>query len=202
MLVTLTEFKSSVYWEPKRSWTDTQVQQALDFAIDRFYRFTKRSESGYWLEPVETTLTLHGTGLAVLRCPYPMLSLSSVTVDDVDVTTDVTFRPGGHYIWRKTEGNTFGAKPTATVPLVPLNVVVVGTCGDPLTQLAIPWDVKDCVMRMVWHHLRKERLAKARTDERIGPSKAPVIGLTNDPSVLETLMRWSKADLTKTFDFR
>lgn len=192
-LVTLDEFKSSAYWESSRNWSDAQAQQALNVAEARFYRLTLRDRYGYWLEPVEKSLKLHGTGLAVQRCPYPVLGLSAISVNDTDVLDNVDYK--GHYIFAK-DGQAIFKKGT-------LNVVLTGTFGDPdYAGQDIPWDVKDAVMRMAWHHLRRERLTNERVASVRGPGAPPPYNNSTDPQVKEVIQAWTKRDLTRVFDFR
>lgn len=207
MLVTATEFKDSIYWDDNRNWTDGQVDQALAFAEDRFYQRTRRRKYGYWLEPVTDTVTLHGTGLPVIRCYYPILSLTSVLCDGEDITDDVSI-DHGHFMYRTTAGKAFGTLPADILHTLYANVIVTGQFGDPeiikgdpLTA-DIPWDVKVCVMRMASFQLLRERQALDRTRDRSGQVHTRYIDIANDPIVNDTIMNWTVHDISGITDFR
>ena len=192
-LVTLDEFKSSTYWETSRNWEDGQAQQALNVSEGKFYRLTFRDRYGYWLEPVGRTLKLHGTGLAVQRTPYPVLGLTSISIGDIDVSDNVDFK--GHYI--------FSVDGLAIFTKGHLNVVIEGSFGDPdYAGQDIPWDVKDAIMRMAWHYLRKERITNERVASVRGPGTVPPFNSSTDPQIREAIQAWTKRDLTRVFDFR
>ena len=142
-LVSLAEFRSTRYSNP--NWTDDEVQAALDYAEQRFYRLTNRDVVGYWFVARDVELSLDGTGMDYLRVPYPLLDLASVQLLDssgagTDITSYVRWR--GHYIWYD-----------PGFPAGFANVVVQATCGDPRYAVAgqtdtVPPDVKDAVCRL------------------------------------------------------
>jgi len=198
MLVSVSEFKASVYWDDKRAseWTDSKVEQALGFAEGRFLRLTQRARLGYWIAPVGKTLKLHGTGLAEQRCRYPVLGLTSVTSDGEDITADVEFL--GHYLFR-TSGAAFSEKM--------LGVIVTGQFGDPHIERnqdlspVIPGDLSDCLMRMAWHQLRRERIVVERAATR-GAGPPPPINAVTDPLIQQTIESWTVRDASRSLDFR
>jgi len=212
-LVELEEFKASIYWDSKRTVTDAQAQQALDFGEDRFLKRTFRKRLGYWFDPVETTLTLHGTGLPMLRCIYPILRLDSVIVDGVDITDGVTFN--GHFMYRSAQ-LTFGGVPNTDGYVTYGNVVIEGAFGDPSLERGeslptpdeddltpvVPWDVKDCVMRMAWHQLRRERQVAEMIDDRRGAAQTQVADLAGDRQVNDTIAAWTVKEYSSAFDIR
>jgi len=207
MLVTVAEFKDSIYWDSNRNWTDGQVTQALSYAEDRFYQRTRRKKYGYWLEPVTDQVTLHGTGLPVIRCYYPILALSSVLCDDVEIVDDIRI-DHSHFLYRATVGEYFGTLPDSILETVYANVILTGQFGDPETSKGtplvstIPWDVKVCVMRMASFQLLKERQQLDRTRDRAGNVHTHYIDVTNDPIIADTIMNWTVHDMSGISDFR
>lgn len=193
MLVSLEEFKSSRYY--RADWTDSECQEALEYAEERFYRFTNREKHGYWLEPRELALSLDGTGHKLLRSPYPVLSLSSVVLrtreGEEDVTAEVTFR--GHYLHRE-DGFPYGFA----------NVSVSGAFGDPAyAGRAIPRDVKEAVMRLAYRKLLRTRIAGERLYERRAPGEeVPPPTLTGDRETDAIIRTYTVGDITGTLDLR
>jgi len=195
-LVTLTEFKSSVYY--RDVWTDSQVQDALDYSEARFYEFTRRDRLGYWLEERALTLTLDGTGHRLLRSPYPIISVTSVIIIGQDGTeTDVTseVRARGHFLWRE-DGWPYGFA----------NVKLTGTFGDPrFVGQSIPRDVKEAVMRLAYRKLQRDRIAGERSYERRAPGPTepiPPPTLTGDRETDAIIRTYTVNDLTAAVDIR
>ena len=208
-LVLYADYVASVYWDEKRMTdvTESQVNQALAVAEAAFMWRTRRTRLGYWFEPREKTVTLHGTGLPEVRCPHPVLELASVIVGGEDITASVTPN-GGHFIYR-TDGGTFGDAPDSLAETVFCDVVVTAKFGD--TQIereedltpVVPADVADCIMRMAWHAFRKERVALDLSQGRRSPSATTQVDdLAHDKQIDQVIRDWSVFDSSKTFDFR
>lgn len=207
-LVTLAEYKAGIYYDAQRSFTDDQLTQALAIAEDMFYSNTERHRLGYWIEPRTLTVKLNSTGLPSLRCPYPVLELVSVTDDGTDITSDCTFN--GHFIFKN--GSTFGEIPDSIEETEFATIVVEAQFGSPEDKIVrdddlvptIPWDVKDCVMRMAWHQLKRERVtASHKTSSRVAkPSGESLGGISRDEQIRMVIDNWTVVENSGTFDFR
>jgi len=208
-LVSVGDYKDSVYYDEKRlaEVTDDQIAKALAVAEARFLRRTNRDRVGRWFEVRELAVTLHGTGLPEVRCPYPVLELVSVTVGEDDITDSVAIN-NGRFIYR-TDGETFGDAPTSLAETVFCDIQVIAKFGDPDIERGedlapvVPDDVADCIMRMTWHHFRKERLVQDLSNDRRGPSaSSQASDVARDRQVEDTIRDWTVFDASRGFDFR
>lgn len=206
-LVTLAEFKDSVYSDANRSWTTPQLQQALSFGESRFYSGTGRDKLGFWLEPRELSVTLHSTGLPSIRCPFPVLELVAVLVDGSDITSECKHK--GNYIFRN--GSTFGVAPASVETMTYVDVEVTAKFGDSSPRIVrdadqmttIPWDVKDCVMRIAWHWLKRERIEVDQGSSRnADTTKVRFADMSRDTQIRSVMADWSKVENTGAFDWR
>jgi len=203
-LVTVDDYKSSIYYDARQTFTDGQIVQALSYAEDQFYARTNRNRLGYWIEAREKTLKLHSTGLPVLICPFPVLDLVSVTIDDEDITSEVAF--DGHFLFRN--GSTFGDVPDSVDEMTYCTVVVVAVCGDPAIERdedltpTVPGDVLKCIRRMAWYDLRREGITQqVRSTRDSGPQEIR-IAIARDPDIQTVLTDWTVTEISNTFDFR
>lgn len=194
-LASLADFRASKYNDP--TWTDEQVQEALDYAEARFLRLTNRDRTGMWFVPRELTVFVHGTGSECVRVPYPVLSLSQVVViEENGLTTEITqdVRYHGRFLWYD-----------GTFPRGFKNVQIVGTFGDPRYGGTVPEDVKEAILRFAWLKLRRSRLAGERvTDFRPPPSdgNVPPPTYTGDRELDGIIKSYIVDDITGGFDFR
>lgn len=100
MLVSVAEFKASPYYTEK--YTDSAIQQALDYAERRFYELTNRAEFGYWFRPGRSRCSWTGPG-RLLRARYPIVQLLYCGIierldgTETDVTSSVRVR--NHFLW-------------------------------------------------------------------------------------------------------
>lgn len=206
-LVTLAEYKASVYHDASRAYTDDQLTQALLIAEDSFYSRTGRHDLGYWIEARTRTVKLSSTGTSTLRCPFPVLGLVSVSVDGTDLDLD-DVRFNGHFLNYTTK---FGSVPDSIDETAHFDVVVVAKFGDPSDKIerdseldpTIPWDVKNCVMRMAWHQLRREFVTKHQSTSRDAkPSKEARVDISRDAQINQTVADWTVVENSGSFDFR
>lgn len=172
-----------------------------------FYSRTNRHLLGYWIEPRELTLKLNSTGLPSLRCPYPVLGLVAVEDGGIDITDSVTFN--GHFLFYN--GGSFGTLPSSISRTEFATIVVTGKFGDPGDRIlrdadlnpTIPWDIKDCVMRIAWHQLRRERVTIHQTTTRDAQhSRTLKADLARDTQVADVIEAWKVVENSGTFDFR
>ena len=206
-LVTLAEFKAGIYHEANRSFTDDQITQALSIGEDSFYSQTDRHDLGYWIEARQLAVKLHSTGTTSLRCPYPVLALVSVTDDGTDILDSVTFN--GHFIFYN--DSKFGEVPNAIEETQFGTVLVTAKFGDPSDKIVrdddlvptIPWDVKDCIMRMAWHQLRREVVSSHQASSRdTKPSKETRTDMSRDSQIRQCINTWKVVEMSGMWDFR
>ena len=206
-LVTLAEFKAGIYYDADRSFTDDQITQALSIGEDSFYSQTGRHTLGYWIEARQLAVKLHSTGTTSLRCPYPVLALVSVTDDGADILSSVTFN--GNFLFYNT--SKFGVVPGAVEDTQFGTILVTAKFGDPSDKIiraedltpAIPWDVKDCLMRMAWHQMRREVVSTHQASSRDSkPSKETRTDMSRDSQIRQCIDTWTVKEISGSFDFR
>ncbi len=164
MLVTLQEFRSSVYNNP--NYSDAAILEALDYAERRFYEWTGRARFGYWLEPKRATIRLDGTGTRLLRSPYPILTLVSCKILTVEgMMTVEGVRVRRHILWYRDR-----------FPEGFANVEIDAYFGDPnyaQWDATVPRDVKEAILRLADLKLRRKRIAGEEVTERRPESSPP-----------------------------
>lgn len=206
-LVTLAEFKASVYYDAARGFTDDQITQALSIGEDMFYSQTGRHDLGYWIEPRRKTVKLSSTGISLLRCPFPVLGLVSVEIDGTELDVD-DVRFNGNFLNYTSK---FGDLPEDISSTVHFEVVVDAYFGDPSEKIArgedlsatIPWDVKDCVMRMAWHQMRREAVSHHHSSSRdMKPSSEQLVDMSRDSQIRTVIANWTVIENSGWFDYR
>lgn len=206
MFLSVADYKASIYYDDKQSFTDGQLEDALSFAIDTFYSRTNRHEMGYWLEPRELTLLLSTTGLPLLLCPYPVLELVSVSVDGTDVTDEVIAY--GHFLLRN--GSTWGEVPDAVDEAEYSTVSLTAKFGDPSPKIVrgedlsptVPGDVKHCIFRMAMHSLKRHGITQHIHSTRDNVSREVRVAVARDPDIQTVLTDWTVTEISRAFDFR
>lgn len=169
MYVTVAEFRAATSI-PNTQFDDERVESALLFAEHLFNKITDRQRYGMWCAPRTLTITVDGRGHDTIRLPYQIVSLTSVTVDDEDITEECAA-----YDW-------FVRRKNGVFPEGVRNVTIEADFGDKSVmveengELRPPEDVRQCIIALAELRLTKEKVFRDERVLRIGPLNEIKIG--------------------------